>query len=116
MNRIVVALVFLLFSGSLLAKPRTNKRLIITSPITELSQQIASRVVYPAVMQAGNHEGIVVITFGVSENNRLSRLTVHTANRELNDDLTRQLVGKKVRLADNNPFETYTVRLHFLRN
>ena len=112
MNRIVIALVFLLFSGSLLAKPRTNKRLTFT---TELSQQIASRVVYPAVMQVGNHEGIVVITFGISENNRLSRLTVHTANRELNDDLTRQLVGQKIRLADNSPFETYTVRLHFTK-
>ncbi len=113
MYRIVVTLVFLLFSGSLSAKPRTNKRLVVTSPATELSQQIASRVVYPAVMQVGNHAGIVVITFGVSENNRLSRLTVHTANQELNDDLTRQLVGQKIRLADNNPFETYTVRLHF---
>ena len=112
MNRIVIALVFLLFSGSLLAKPRTNKRLTFN---TELSQQIASRVVYPAVMQVGNHEGIVVITFGISENNRLSRLTVHTANRELNDDLTRQLVGQKIRLADNSPFETYTVRLHFTK-
>ena len=115
MNRILVVFLFLLFSGSLTAKPRTNKRLVATSTTTELSQQIASRVVYPAVMQAGNHKGIVVITFGISENNRLSRLTVHTANQELNDDLTRQLVGKKIRLADNNPFETYTVRLHFTK-
>ncbi|MCY7359073.1 MAG: hypothetical protein LH609_16760 [Rudanella sp.] len=115
MNRIVVVLVFLLFSGSLLAKPRTNKRPAVTSPATELSQQIASRVAYPAIMREGNYAGIVVITFGVSENNRLSRLTVHTANQELNDDLTRQLVGQKIRLADSNPFETYTVRLHFTK-
>ena len=70
---------------------------------------------YPNVMREGSHAGIVMITFGVSENNRLSRLTVHTANRELNDELIRQLTGKKIRLADNNPFETYTVRLHFVR-
>lgn len=115
MNRIVVALLLLLFSGSLVAKPRTNNRPVATSTSTELSKQVASLVAYPAIMREGNHAGIVVITFSVSENNRLSRLTVHTANQELNDDLTRQLVGKKIRLADNNPFETYTVRLHFTK-
>lgn len=114
MNRIVVAFLLLSLSGTLFAKPRTNKR-STASTATELSQQIASRVTYPAVMREGNHEGIVVITFGVSENNRLSRLKVHTDNQELNDDITRQLVGKKIRLADNNPFETYTVRLHFTK-
>lgn len=113
MNRIVFAFLLLSLSGTLVAKPRTNKRPAATSAATELSQQIASRVSYPAIMREGNHEGIVVITFGVSEDNRLSRLKVHTANQELNDDITRQLVGKKIRLADNNPFETYTVRLHF---
>lgn len=115
MNRILVIFLFLLFSGSLIAKPRTNKRPVATSTTAELSQQVAAHIACPAVMQVGNYTGIVVITFGVSENNRLSRLTVHTANQELNDDLTRQLVGKKIRLADNNPFETYTVRLHFVK-
>jgi len=115
MNRIVVAFLLLSLSGSLLAKPRTNKRPVASPTSAELSQLIASRVTYPAVLREGNHEGIVVITFNVSEDNRLSRLTVHTANRELNDDITRQLVGKKIRLADNNPFETYTVRLHFTK-
>ncbi len=113
MNRIVVAFLLISLSGSLYAKPRTAKRPAASS--TELSQQVASRVTYPAVMREGNHEGIVVITFSVSENNRLSRLKVHTANQELNDEITRQLVGKKIHLADNNPFETYTVRLHFTR-
>ena len=113
MNRIVVAFLLFLFSSTLVAKPRTNKRPVATSTIAELSQQIAARVDYPAVMQAGNHAAIVVITIGISENNRLSRLTVHTASQKLNDELTHQLVGKKIRLADNNPFETYTVRLHF---
>lgn len=112
MNRIITIL-FVLIASPLLAKPGTNKRPAATT--AELSQQIASYVSYPAVMQEGKHEGIVVVTFNVSETNRLSKLTVHTANQELNDDLTRQLVGKKIRLTDNNPFETYTVRLRFVR-
>lgn len=113
MNRIVVAFLLILLSGSLQAKPRTAKRLAAAS--TKLSQQVASRVTYPAVMLEGNHEGIVVITFSISENNRLSRLKVHTDNQELNNEITRQLMDKKIRLADNNPFETYTVRLHFTK-
>ncbi len=115
MNRIVVALLLVSLSGSLIAKPRTNKRPVATATTAELSQQVASHIAYPAVLRESNQAGVVVITFGVSETNRLSRLTVHTANQELNDELTRQLVGKKIRLADNNPFETYTVRLHFTK-
>jgi hypothetical protein len=118
MNRLAFTLVMLLFTTGLsLAKPGTSKR-INKRPSTapaQLSQQVASYISYPQVLREGQREGIVVITFSVSENNRLSRLKVHTFDRDLNDDITRQLVGKKIRLADNNPFETYAVRLRFVR-
>lgn len=114
MKRIVL-LLLLTISGSLVAKPRTTLRPKVMSSSAELNKQIASHVTYPTVLHEGGHKGIVVISFSVAENNRLAKLTVHTANQELNDDLTRQLVGKRIRLSDNNPFETYTVRLRFAR-
>ncbi len=112
MNRLVFFLLFFA-AGTLFAKPGTTKR--TTASTAQLNQQVASYVSYPALLSERKLEGIVVITFSVTETNKLAKLTVHTANQELNDDLTRQLTGKKIRLTDNNPFETYTVRLRFVR-
>lgn len=112
MNRIAFLLLFFA-TGTLCAKPGTKKHSAPSA--AQLSQQVASHVSYPSILREGSHEGIVVITFNVTETNKLAKLTVHTTNQELNDDLTRQLTGKKIRLADNNPFETYMVRLHFMK-
>ncbi|WP_019988664.1 hypothetical protein [Rudanella lutea] len=103
----------ILTTGSIMAKPRDIKR--PAAQPAELTQQVASYVTYPAVLGERNREGIVVVTFSVSEEQRVAKLQVHSANQQLNDDITRQLVGKKIRLADPNPFETYTVRLRFVR-
>ncbi len=90
------------------AKPRT-----VAPKLPDVGQQLASYITCPAVLKPLANGSVVVIQFRVNEDNRLAKLEVWSNNAELNNDLTRQLIGKKIRLADPNPFETHTVRLHF---
>ena len=120
MNRIVCTLVLLLVVGSLTAKPRNRKQPAATATAiattqAQLSQQVNLHVTYPTVMAEGNYAGVVVITFSLSEDSRVAQLTVHTANKNLNDELTGQLAGKKIRLHGTNPNDVHTVRLRFVK-
>lgn len=93
------------------AKPRTVKSNAPALPQWE--RQLLSHIKYPEVLQQGNHEGVVVVRFRVDEESRLAKLEVFTNNQELNQDLTRQLTGKKVLVTDGYVPETHTVRLRF---
>lgn len=113
LHRILFTLVFALVTSSLMAKPPKSKRPTTTQ--AQLGQQLIAHVTYPTVMAEGNYAGVVVITFSISDESRVSRLTVHTANQKLNDELTTQLLGKKIRLDGANPYDVHTVRLRFTK-
>ena len=78
-----------------------------------LGEQVNAYLTYPELLKKSSTEGIVVIQFQVDEDNRLGKLQVHSGNEELNADLTRQLIGRRVYLTDSTPFDIHTVRLHF---
>ena len=101
-------------TGWVLARPRSNKAIGTGSSASSLGGQVSAQMSYPEVLRRGNHRGIVVVTFGIAYDNSLWRLQVHTENRELNEEIARQLAGCRIRLADSTPMETYTVRLRFV--
>lgn len=81
--------------------------------VRSISEQVNSILTYPEILRKGNHAGIVVIQFRVDEENRVTKLQVHSGNDELNADLIRQLIGRKLYLTESTPFDTHIVRLHF---
>ncbi|WP_147368098.1 hypothetical protein [Fibrisoma montanum] len=111
LNCILVALVLVGVTGSGMAKPRDDKRPATTQP--QLARAVIAHVTYPKVMAEGNYAGVVVVTFRIAEDSRVSQVTVHTANRKLNDELTGQLLGKKIQVPDLHPDDVCTVRLRF---
>lgn len=109
----VCILLFILAAPLLVAatSPRTGK--LKARQARSLGEQVNAYLAYPELLKKRNAEGIVVIQFRVDEENRLGKLQVYSGNEELNADLTRQLTGRKIYLADSTPFDTHTVRLHF---
>lgn len=97
-------------------RPLAKKSIGAGASVTSLGEQLASHMSYPNVLRRGNHGSIVVITFSISEDERLCRLRVRTQNQELNEEIIRQLVGRRLRLADTVPaaMDTYIIRLHFV--
>ena len=82
--------------------------------VTSLVGQVSAYMSYPNALRRSSHGGIVVITFGIAHDNSLWRLEVHTDIEELNQEIARQLVGRKIRLDGSTPMKTYTVWLQFV--
>ena len=57
--------------------------------------------------------GVVVIQFRVNADNELCQLTVFSQNEEINNNLTKQLIGKKLIGYGSDAAELHTVRLRF---
>ena len=79
----------------------------------EIGNQLSSFIDYPAVL--GVNGGIVVIQFSIGKGSAIRKVKVFTRDDELNNDLIRQLTGKKVHLPDYHPDESYVVKLRFVR-
>lgn len=79
----------------------------------EIENQLSSFLEYPAVL--GENGGIVVIQFSIGESSIIGKVKIFTSDDELNNDLIRQLTGKRVHLPDHHPAASYTVKLRFVR-
>ncbi|GGC14673.1 hypothetical protein [Dyadobacter sediminis] len=79
----------------------------------DIGNQLSNLLDYPAVL--GETGGIVVIQFSVGEGNAIGKVKVFTHDDKLNNDLIRQLTGKRVFLPDHHPAANYTVKLRFIR-
>lgn len=79
----------------------------------EIGYQLSSLIDYPAVV--GENGGIVVIQFSIGEGSAIGKVKVFTSDDELNNDLIRQLTGKRVHLPDHHPAASYIVKLRFVR-
>lgn len=78
-----------------------------------LEQQLANYITYPDAFKAGQRAGVVVIQFRVDADDRLSQLEVFSQNKEINNELLRQLTGKKLTGYGSDAGEVHTVRLRF---
>lgn len=80
----------------------------------EIGNQLSPLIDYPAVL--GANGGIVVIQFSIGEGRAIGKVKVFTSDDELNNDLIRQLTGKRVDLPDyHHPAKSYIVKLRFVR-
>ncbi len=82
-------------------------------PAVSMEQQLASHIAYPDVLKQTRQPGVVVIQFRINSDNELAQLKVFSQNEELNNDLLRQLTGRKLTGRIDDSKELYTVRLRF---
>jgi hypothetical protein len=95
------------------ANPGT-KKISKAKPQVSLEQQLASQLTYPAALQKATGNGVVVIQFRLSDDNKLVNPTVFTADKELSDELTKQLINAKLSLPESASSEqVHTARLRF---
>ena len=78
-----------------------------------VAAQLANYIIYPDVLRPTQRAGIVVIQFRVNADNELCQLTVFSKNEEINNSLTKQLIGKKLIGYGSDAAELHTVRLRF---
>lgn len=81
--------------------------------IARLERSLARNLTYPDILRENSPNCVVMIRFTVNDDKRLSRLEVFSGNDRLNADIARQLVGKKLKVSQNQLAETHLVRLHF---
>ena len=95
------------------ANPGT-KRISKAKPQVSLEQQLTSQLTYPAAMQKATGNGVVVIQFRLADDSKLINPTVFTADKQLSDELTKQLLSAKLSLPESSNFEqVHTARLRF---
>ena len=80
----------------------------------EIGHQLSSFLSFPATL--GVNGGIVVIQFSVGESSEIGKVKVFTSDDELNNNLIRQLTGKRIHLPDYRPPQSYPVKLRFLKS
>ena len=93
------------------AKP-TNPLKKAAAP-TDLGRQLSTYISYPVSLPKNPNGAVVMVQFKVGTNNRLRQLAVFSADTKLSDDLVRQLTGRKLALANADPDQVYTARIHF---
>ncbi|MEZ0486848.1 hypothetical protein [Fibrella aquatica] len=95
------------------ANPGT-KKISKAKPQVSLEQQLANQLTYPVALQKATGNGVVVIQFRLADNNKLVNPTVFTDNKQLNDELTQQLMNAKLSLPESGDSEqVHTARLRF---
>ncbi|MBC8153372.1 MAG: hypothetical protein H7Z72_10710 [Bacteroidetes bacterium] len=80
---------------------------------TDVSRRLSSYITYPASLPKTPNGSVVMIQFKVGTDNRLRQLAVLSPDTKLNDDLVRQLTGRKLAMANANPDQVHTIRVHF---
>lgn len=95
------------------ANPGT-KKISKAKPQVSLEQQLTNQLTYPAAMQKATGNGVVVIQFRLADDHKLINPTVFTADKQLNDELTKQLLNAKLTLPESGDSEqVHTARLRF---
>ena len=93
------------------AAPITTSR--PNAPKTTLAKQLAKYISYPDALKPTQQAGVVVIQFRVNSDSELCQLKVFSQDESLNNDLLRQLTGKKLAGYASEAAELHTVRLRF---
>lgn len=106
------AMVMLLSVGAF-ANPRLSKKSKAKVPTTTVEQQLSTQLSYPDALQGATQNSVVMIQYKINDHNRVSDVQVLTANKQLNQDLSRQLTGVKVFVAETEPNQIHTARLRF---
>ncbi|MCY7359972.1 MAG: hypothetical protein LH609_21470 [Rudanella sp.] len=106
------ALVVLLSVG-VFANPRLSNKSKAKVSATTVEQQLSTQLSYPDALQGATQNSVVMVQYKINGNNRVSDVQVLTANKQLNQDLTRQLTGIKVTVAETEPNQVHTARLRF---
>ncbi|MVM33470.1 hypothetical protein GO755_25765 [Spirosoma sp. HMF4905] len=86
-----------------------------TGPEAELQQQLAHYINFPKSLQRTTHNSSVAIRFRVSTDNRIEHVEVVSQDQLLNQDLTQQLMGKKLSVSKSEQAMLHTVRLRFVQ-
>lgn len=95
------------------ANPGT-KKISKAKPQVSIEQQLASQLTYPAALQKATGNGVVVIQFRLADDNKLVNPTVFSADKQLNDELTKQLLSAKLSLPESGyGDQVHTARLRF---
>lgn len=79
----------------------------------DLGRRLSSYITYPASLPKTPNGSIVMIQFKVGTDNRMRQLAVLSPDTKLNDDLVRQLTGRKLAMANADPDQVHTIRVHF---
>lgn len=90
--------------------PRKTKSPRVAATV---EKQLANYISYPDVLRPTQRAGVVVIQFRVNADNELCQLTVFSQNEEINNNLAKQLTGKKLIGYGSDAAELHTVRLRF---
>lgn len=88
----------------------TNKP---NAPKATLEQQLAKYISYPDALKTIQQAGVVVVQFRVNSDSELCQLQVFSQDKNLNNDLLRQLTGRKLAGYASDAAELHTVRLRF---
>lgn len=88
----------------------TNKS---KAPKATLEQHLAKYISYPDALKLIQQAGVVVIQFRVNSADELCQLQVFSQDKNLNNDLLRQLTGRKLAGYGSDMAELHTVRLRF---
>jgi hypothetical protein len=115
MRTLVFAMILLGFTSGAFANPR-NKKQSKANPQTTatVEQQLANHLTYPEALRELKGNGVVVIQFRLNENDRVTDVTVHSANQALNHELTNQL--KHIKLTTTTEAaadKVYTAQVRF---
>lgn len=95
------------------ANPRTKKQ-SKAKPIAPVEQQLANHLTYPQALQQTKGNGVVVIQFRLNQNDRVTDVTVFSADEALNHELSKQLTNVKLAPAQSaEASQVYTAQLRF---
>lgn len=83
------------------------------APKTVLEQQLAKYISCPDALSSTRKAGVVVVQFRVNAKNEVCSVEVFSHNKQINNSLTSQLVGKRVVGYGSDTTQRHTVRLRF---
>lgn len=114
MKTLVFALIALgLLTGEAFANPRTKKQ-SKAKPTATVEQQLADHLTYPDALHQTKGNGVVVIQFKLNQNDRVTDVTVFSADKALNNELSKQLTNVKLAPAQSaEAGQVYTAQLRF---
>ena len=107
-----LALIMLLSVGAF-ANPRLSNKSKAKATTATVEQQLSTQLSYPDALQGVLNNSVVMIQYQINDNKRISNVQVLTANKQLNQELARQLTGIKVNTSEADPDQIRTARLRF---
>ena len=112
MKRTFISLFFLVV---LIYETSATTRPILT-PRTSFSQQLVNYLSFPRALRKTTQNVSVIVCFRVGADNRVDSLKVFSQDQQLNADLARQLIGKKLKVPNAQQGHVHTLRLRFMQD